>query len=457
MATKIQLHVRRFICGNAACAVRTFVEQVDGVTRRRVRSTDGLRRTLTAIGLALAGRAGARLGAVLGMVTSRSSLLRLVRALPDPPERPVTVLGVDDFAIKKGQNYGTVLIDCEDGRVIDLLPGRDAAPLAGWLDAHSKPEVICRDRASAYAEGARTGAPDAVQVADRFHLWQNLAKAVERCVARYKNCLQESVVAPVDKQPDAAGGPEPSSAMAQRRREHHRLVHDLLGPGAGIRQIARHLGWSHNTVSRYARAATWQEMVVGQKARPSSLDPFKPHLLRRIAEGCLKAATLHREITAQGFTGKYGIVRAFVEQHRTRPDLGKMAKPPSVREVTGWICRHPDHLVERDTDRLEAFLGRCPELAAAADLVRSFAHMLTGLHGDRLGEWIAAAQQAGLPGITSFANGLISDLDAVTAGLTMPHSSGPVEGNVNRIKMLKRQMYGRAGFDLLRKRVLLAS
>lgn len=456
VVTKIRLVVRRFLCGNAACAVRTFVEQVDGVTRRRVRSTDGLRRRLTAIGLALAGRAGARLGAVLGMVTSRSSLLRLVRALPDPPERLVTILGVDDFAIKRGQNYGTVLIDCEDGRVVDLLQGRDATPLAAWLHSHPKPEVICRDRASAYAEGARTGAPDAVQVADRFHLWQNLAKAVERCVARYKSCLQESVVTPVGEQPDATAMSEPTGAMAQRRREHHKLVHDMLGQGAGIRQIARHLGWSHNTVSRYARAATWQEMVVGQKSRPSGLDPFKPHLLRRIAEGCLKAATLHREIATQGFTGKYGIVRAFVEQYRTRPDLNKVTKPPSVREVTGWICRHPDHLVERDADQLRAILECSPELTIAADLVRSFAQMLTSLHGNRLGEWIAAAQQTGLPGIASFANGLTSDLDAVTAGLTLPHSSGPVEGNVNRIKMIKRQMYGRAGFDLLRKRVLLA-
>jgi transposase len=139
------------------------------------------------------------------------------------------------------------------------------------------------------------------------------------------------------------------------------------------------------------------------------------------------AVSLQREITAQGFTGKYGIVRAFVEQHRTRPDLSKVAKPPSVREVTGWICRHPDHLVERDTDRLRAVLERCPELTTAAGLVRSFALMLASLHGDRLGEWIAGAQQAALPGITSLANGLTTDLDAVTAGLTLPHSSGPVK------------------------------
>ena len=449
--------MRRFLCGNTACTVRTFAEQVDGLTRRRLRSTDRLRGTLTAVGLALAGRAGVRLAAAPGMNISRSGLLRLVRALPDPPQRPVTVLGVDDFAIKRGQNYGTVLIDCEDGKVIDLLPGRDAAPLAGWLFAHPKPQVICRDRASAYAEGARTGAPDAVQVADRFHLWQNLAKAVERCVARHKNCLQAPILAPASEQPAGAEEPEPCGAMAQRRREHHKLVRDLLDQGAGLRQIARHPGWGRHTVQRYARAATWQEMVVGQKPRPSSLDPFKAYLLQRIDAGCLKATALHREVTARGFTGSYGVARAFVEQYRTHPDLRKTVKPPSVREVTGWICTHPDHLVEHDAHRLGTLLDRCPELTTATDLVRSFAAMLTGLNGDRLGAWIAAAEQAALPGITGFATGLTHDLGTVTAGLTLPHSSGAVEGNVNRIKMIKRQMYGRAGFDLLRKRVLLAS
>jgi transposase len=173
-------------------------------------------------------------------------------------------------------------------------------------------------------------------------------------------------------------------------------------------------------------------MVVGQKPRPSSLDSFKPYPRRRIGEGCLKATVLHREVTAQGFTGGYGIVRAFVEQHRTHPDLNTTVKPVSVREVTGWICRHPDHLVERDARRLRAILGRCPELAVAVELVRSFAAMLTGLRGGQLGARIAAAEQAALSGITGFATGLNSDLDAVTAGLSLPHSSGPVEGNVNR-------------------------
>ena len=148
-------------------------------------------------------------------------------------------------------------------------------------------------------------------------------------------------------------------------------------------------------------------------------------------------------------------LRKFVEQHRSKPDLTRVRRPPSARQVTGWICRHPDNLVDRDSQQLQTILHRCPELRSAVDLVRSFADMLTHLHGERLAAWIYAAEQAELPGITRFAASLTADLAAVTAGLSLPFSSGPVEGNVNRIKMIKRPMYGRAGFDLLRKRVLL--
>jgi transposase len=448
------LTVRRFFCVNAVCGMRTFVEQVTGLTRRRARRSEPLRTMLTSIGLALAGRAGVRLAAKVGVRTSRNSLLRLVRSIPDPAVGSVRVLGVDDFAVKRGHHYGTVLIDCENRRVVDLVPGRDASPLADWLLQRESPEVICRDRASAYAEGARTGAPNAVQVADRFHLWQNLATAVERLVAKHKGCLVEQPTAAVAEPGERVE--EPEGAMAQRRRAHHALVHEMLAQGAGFRQIARHMGWNHRTVSQYAHATTWQEMMIVPKKRASLLDRFKPYLTERISNGCLKASVLHREVVAQGFTGGYGIVRHFVEQHRVRPNLRATPKPLSTRQVTGWICRPPDNLTERDTERLAVILARCPELRIAGELVRSFAAMMTQRYGHRLGEWLASAAQADLPGINRFVNGVASDLDAVTAGLSLPYSSGPVEGNVNRIKMLKRQMYGRAGFDLLRKRVLLA-
>ncbi|MCH0557652.1 ISL3 family transposase [Streptomyces sp. MUM 16J] len=492
---EMALRVRRFLCASPACGRRTFVEQIPGLTRRHGRVTERLRQMLGTIGLALAGRAGARLAEQTGIMTSRSTLLRRVMDLPDPAHAEPTAVGVDDFALRRGHVYGTVIIDAETHQVLDLLPERDADTLALWLRTHPEIEVLCRDRAGAYAD-ATTAAPQALQVADRFHLWQNLTTAVEKTVAAHRSCLHECPQEPEEPEPawetpaspDTDGpetdGPETASPdtdgpetdgpddtgeaaealagrFAQRAREHHELVHELLGQGMGIRHIARHLGWGRHTVQRYARAARWQDMVKGRKPRrPGKLAPYVSYLEQRWAEteGRVTVLALHREITERGFHGSYSTVRDW-----TRRNLPQTARPapapplPSVREITGWLVRHPGTLTEEEELLRKSALAHCPELRTAAELTSSFAEMLTTLGGEDLPDWITEAAASKLPGISTFATGLNSDVDAVTAGLTTDWNSGPVEGAVNRIKMIKRQMFGRAGFALLRKRVLLAS
>jgi len=465
----IRLTVRRFFCGNPDCAAVTFAEQVGGLTSRRARRTPPAARMLTAVALALAGRAGARLAAALGMPAGRWSLLRLVMALPDPGPGTVRVLGVDDFAFRRGQSYGTLLIDMATGKPVDLLPDREAATLQEWLQAHPGTEVICRDRAGAYADGARSGAPDAIQVADRWHLWHNLTGHTETEAARHRGCLAEPA-----PDPEPAGDPAPdlgqaAAAAASRRAADSRLgrrtlarhaqVQDLRAQGHDVAQAAAALGLSPSTVRRFWQPAAEQDLLATARSRrPSLLDPYKPYLNQRWTEGCTRGLPLHREITARGYQGGYGLVRTYLETFRALPPPPPgPPPPPKTRDITRWITSHPDHLDDQDNDQLTQARARCPHLDALAGHVTDFANILTSRHGHRLDQWITAADASDLPALHSFTHGLKRDLDAVRNGLTLPWNSGPVEGNVNRLKMIKRQMYGRAGFTLLRKRVLLTT
>ncbi|MFD9637504.1 ISL3 family transposase [Streptomyces violascens] len=459
----IELCIRRFRCENPACPAVTFAEQIAGLTTPHSRQTPLLRGVLAQIGLALAGRAGARLAAAVGIVVGKDMLLRLVRALPEPEVGEVEVLGVDDFAFRKGRHYGTVLIDMATHRPLHLYDGREGEDLAAWLRGHPEVKVVCRDRSSGYSEGARVGAPQAEQVADRYHLWANLGQAVEKTVNGHRSRLAEAPRGPAGSPDHLEAKPEvvqPSAELkiVTRLREQHAAAHELWKQGMSKAAIGRKLGLHQATVRKLVNARSSDDVVAKSLQRAHVVDPYVGYLHRRWNEGIRNAAQLYREIQQLGYPGGELAVQHHLRRYRTgrghAPASG--LKPPSVREVTSWIMTHPEHLRDEDADKLHRLRERDPELDRLTLHVRRFAAMMTGRQGDRLEGWIADIEQDSLAPLAGFARNLRRDFDAVRNGLSLPHSSGAVEGNINRLKMLKRQMFGRAGLDLLRKRVLLA-
>jgi transposase len=455
---EVLVSVRRFRCLNAACPAATFAEQVPALTAFYQRRTPGLQAWLEAAALALAGRAGARLAAALGAAVSRHVLIGLVRAMPDPDPGQVTVLGADDVAVRKGQHYATVLVDMETHQVIDLLPGRDGDVLADWLKAHPGPEVICRDRAGAYADGAARGAPGAIQVADRWHLWSNLCGHAEKTAARHRGCLREAAEDREDPAAAAARQQAADAALAAGVRERYEKVRALHAAGHGIAAIARHTGLPRETVRRYTSAGSPGELIsLITNGLPSPLDPYKPHLGRRWEEGCREGTALLAEIRGQGYRGSYRVLSAYLRPFRKPGTLPPAAPvPPKARDIARWILTSPDNLDDAGRQELARARGQCPHLDALAGHVAGFAKMLTGLHGDRLDQWLAAVENDdGQPDLHSFARGIRRDYNAVRNGLSLPWNSGPVEGNNTKIKHIKHIMYGRANLDLLRKMTLL--
>ena len=484
----IALGVRRFRCQDSSCRAVTFAEQAQGVTVRYRRRSVPLLGLLAGFGMELAGRAAARLAGVLGVPVHSSTVLRLVMALPDPPVTAAPeVTGVDDFALRKGRVYGTVIADAESGNVIDLLPDREAGTWEAWLKAHPGAEVICRDRAGAYAEGASAGAPAAIQVADRWHLWHNLGEYVEKAVVAHRGCL--TAAAPPDgpagddppgQQAPSAGlaapPPEPDGlrdvhgrkrALVSRTRERHAAVHELLQAGRSQREAAEILGLSRNAVNRFAREPGPAALLVKATSRESKLDSFKAYINQRWNDGITSAAALHAELAAtQGWTGSVQAVERYVRQFRTadgrtragrNPRQAPASQPvPKTRQITRWLLSRPDRLDPDDQAGLAVITARCTHLDALAGHIRGFAEMMTRRQGLlALEDWLTRVEADDQPELHSFANGIRRDQQAVTAGLALPCSSAAMEGNVNKIKMIKRQMYGRAAFPLLRKRVIL--
>lgn len=480
----LQLQVRRFRCTSPGCPKRTFAEQLPHLAARSARRSVPLQALLDDIGLTLGGRPGARFAGRRGVPVSRSSLLRFVRRLPLPPASSPMVLGMDDFAIRRGHRYGTVMVDLEAQRVVDLLPDRTAETASAWLIGHERPEIVCRDRAGAYAEAVRQAAPTAVQVADRFHLTRNAGEALERALARHPGVLRAATEgeatapagppeSPADASSETSGDGPP--VVVDPRRERRRLRYEqvvaLRTEGWSITAISQQLGLSRPTVRKYVQAETFPEWA----PRRTLLRAGAAHtvyLQRRWTDGCRDAKVLREELRARGFSGSLRMVQRAVAGWREtpgrrgrQPDAPRPLPPgvvPRPRALSPrqalWLLLRPEEDLTAEEGVMRArLLAGSAEISATFTLVEAFRRMLRTREHAALDPWLEAAETAAVPEMRGFAASLRRDYAAVDAALGHSWSSGQVEGHVTKTKLIKRLMYGRGSFDLLRRRVLLAS
>lgn len=483
-AIHVQLRVRRFFCPNADCPRRIFTERLPEVVAVQARTTTRLHQTHCEIGFALGGEAGARLAKRLAMPTGADTLLRRIRNASLPHRPSVRVLGVDDWAFRKGHRYGTILCDLERRCPIDLLPERSADALCDWLKEHPEVEIISRDRGDDYIRGATAGAPQALQVADRWHLLRNLrdalkgtldrhhaevsAAAREATVQAQSQALAEAIANPPSE-------PAPASPRLSRRsqqRAHRRArrvqryeqVHELHRQGLSQRTIAKRLGIHRATVERLLQATTFPERA--SRPCPRHLDRFADYLKQRWAEGCHNAARLFLELKERGFNGSCYTVRRYLARWRkaNRPvgkgesasgALPRVIERPSSSRVSWLLLKADAEVTAEEQLFLQRLRERCPALQFATEVAREFATMVKERKEEAWEGWLAKATAPnGSKELRGFAEGLKKDEVAVRAALRLEWSNGQVEGQVNRLKMIKRQMFGRAKFDLLRQRVL---
>jgi transposase len=481
-AVRLRITARRFYCRHAACRRQTFRERLPTAAPVYQRRTPVLRRHLERVGFALGGQAGQRLLQQLGLGNqgiSRNSLLRLVRQADLPGVPTPQVLGVDDWSFRRGRTYGTILTDLERHNLVDLLPDRSAKTLAQWLVHHPGVGVVSRDRAGAYADGVRQGAPAALQVADRFHIMRNATDALEQVLVRQHRFLRVAAMDGIPRtqehHPSTAQRPcrtrlqEEQEARLARKRTRYEEVQALQAQGYSYRAISRCVGLSRETVTRLARADSLPERR-HQPRRPSILDPFAPYLRERWAQGEHNSAQLFAEIREQGFPGGPVLIRQRVARWRLRPGQpegaagaasgdGQPQRFFSPRQ-TLWLLLN-DHVVTQPREmnaREEAYVARLrdvsPTIQQAQDSIGRFRHLLRTRDLAGFREWLPLALRSTVPEVRGFARGLCRDRSAVEAAFVHKWNNGQVEGHVNRLKMLKRQTYGRANFDLLRRRVL---
>lgn len=447
----LRVRIRRFRCLSPHCARKIFAERLDpSVARRFGRRTERLEGIVRHIGLALGGRAGERIAARLLVPASKDTLLRVVRRGAAPERDLPRVIGIDDWAWRKGHRYGTLVCDLERRAVIDLLPDREPATAAAWLAARPLIEIIARDRGGGYGAAARQGRPEAKQVADRWHLMANASAAflvaVRRHMREVRRALGQSAIDPAT----LTAAERIQYEGWRRRADDDAAVRGLHRKGVAIKEIVRRTGRSRKLVRDIVRGGCSEPF----RPRASSLEPWLDRLSTEWSSGCRNGAELWRRLRASGFAGSLRVVTEWATRRRRDEMNTAPRRCASARALARLMTVGRTKLTRSEAVTVARLEAAVPALVVARALVDRFHSLIREKRAADLNDWLLDAARSP---IASFAKGVAADRPAVAAAIEGDWSNGQTEGQITRLKLLKRQMYGRANIDLLRARMIRAA
>ena len=444
------LLARRFRCEHAACVRKIFAERFDpAVLAPWSRRTGRLDQIVHCLALALGGRPAASFARRLMMPVSNDTLLRAVRRRGAPTFTPPSVVGIDDWAWRRNHRYGTLICDLDRRRTIALLPDREPATAEIWLTVQPQISIVARDRGGGYALAAQRALPGATQVADRWHLMENASRAFVDAVTKSMRAIRGAIGA-------ATINPELLTAAERiqyegylRREETNAAILELSKTGATIKQIVRSTGFSRGLVRKVLRGQRTDVFRV----REGSLEAYLPWLDEQWSAGVHNGAELWRRLKQQGFRGCLRVVGEWTTRRRRadKVETGFLSRTPSARTIARLMTIGPDRLSKAETVTVATIEANTPLLVEARDLIAVFQTMVRKKSPDELEPWLDRAK-ASL--VASFARGVVNDETAVRAAMTLPWSNGQTEGQITKLKLVKRQMYGRGKLDLLQARVI---
>lgn len=449
----LRVVARRFCCKAPHCRRRIFAERFDEtVFAERSRRTRRLECVVHHLGLALGGRPAADFARRLMLPVSNDTVLRVVRRRALPRTEPLTVVGVDDWAFRRNHRYGTIVCDLERRQIVTLLPDREVATVQAWLAGHPDIKVLSRDRGGGYGEAALKALPTVIQVADRWHLMENASAAFLIAVRKSMRPIRATIGATTIN-PDLLTCAERLQYEGYLRREEiNAAILALARNGVAIKQIVRKTGHSRQLVRHVLRGVHGDVF----RTRQSSLDPYLTWLDAQWADGCRNSTELWRRLRSEGFGGSLRVVSEWATRRRRAEKASdlQLQKVPSARTIARLMTIARDHLSKADTVTIAAIEAGVPTLVDARKLIDRFHAMVRKRIEADLDPWIEAASQSL---VASFASGVSNDKASVHAALVQPWSNGQTEGQINKLKLVKRQMYGRAKIDLLQARLIGAS